>query len=214
MDKTLAVGILAVILVTCVAAIVIGRHSYKKRKALAPVPAPPQSKRAASTTPAQSKKIDIDLIVDRAESLFKSLFKFAASIVLLWFAWTWVFDLDEKGDVNAASPAYRCLSAIEDRNWDHYVATFEPSAVLHATSPGLFVHFLEPQAEVIEKGDQTALVEVKATVKVDGKNFQWPLAIRLNMVKVNRGGLMGFIGLKKWYISASDISQMPFKVSY
>lgn len=126
----------------------------------------------------------------------------------------WAFDLDDNFKLNPISSVHRCLTAIEDRNWENYVATFEPSAVLHPTSPGLSVHFLNPQASVVQKGDQTSVVQLRATVKVDGTDWQWPIDIQLNMVKVNRPSFVGSLGLKKWYIAARDVSKLPFNFSY
>jgi hypothetical protein len=73
---------------------------------------------------------------------------------------------------------------------------------------------LNAKASITQAGDQTAVVLVNTTIKVDGTNYEWPQAIQLNMVKVNRPGFLGSLGLKKWYIAARDVSQVPFNFSY
>jgi hypothetical protein len=153
-------------------------------------------------------------ILSNLVSGFIGLMVLGLLFVLIKACSGWVFDTDDNFNLNATTSVVNCLSAIEDRNWENYVATFEPSTVLHPTSPGLSVHFVKPQATVMQQGERTAVIQIKAIVKIDGTDSEWPLNLQVHVVKVNRANISGELGMKKWYIAAPDVQLLPFNFSY
>ena len=138
---------------------------------------------------------------------------FSVIVVLFKSCAAWMFDLDSDLNLDMTSSVQKCIIAIEDRNFTGYRAAFEPSAVIHPTSPGLSVHFIKPITRIKQKGDVTGIIQLSSIVKVDGSDLQWPIEIEINVVKVARP-TFGSLGLKKWYIAGADVSVLPFKYSY
>lgn len=124
----------------------------------------------------------------------------------------WVFDLDDNYALDMSVSVNKCLKAIEERDWNEYVAAFEPSAVLHQTNPGVPVYFEHNQYNVIQKSNISGIIDVRTVAKIDSADY--PLHIKLIMVKVNRGGFLGSFGLKKWYIAENESQVLPFGLSY
>jgi hypothetical protein len=107
-------------------------------------------------------------------------------------------------------PVLDCLKAIEARNWEDYRSSFEPSAVLQQYSPGTPIHFLNPKIRVINQFESSALVELTANVKFDAYKEQMPLVLQLTLIKVNKSGILGSLGVKKWYLASSQSNVLSF----
>lgn len=118
--------------------------------------------------------------------------------------------IDEHFDYNITKSIPKCLQAIEERNWENYRATIEPSAVIQPRSPGIKVHFVDPKVRVIKQNESSAQAEVNTNIKIEGSEEKLPIVVPITLVKVNQPNFLGSLGLKKWYIAASEVQTLPF----
>jgi hypothetical protein len=118
--------------------------------------------------------------------------------------------LDEHFDSNITAALPQCLNAIENRDWDDYRASIEPSAVVSHLSPATVVHFMNVETRVIKNHGSSATVELTFNLRLEGDTTQYPIRRVISLVKVNQPNWLGSLGLKKWYIAAEEVDILPF----
>ena len=134
----------------------------------------------------------------------------AITIGVVCYLLYWALNLDEHTDQNFSRSVEKCLNAIENRNWDDYRATIEPSAIVEPNSPCTFVHFKDINVSLLSKNNKTATVKLVTKVVYDKDNSSYPYTVNLELVKVHKPNWQGSIGIEGWYLTNSDRWQLPF----